>query len=124
MDKNGSEVARIRQQIEEELEAMQLGFSGLAAGSARHDFIRARMEQVGNCVALALPLCCASSSTQFPTCSIRARMKSGPAEPAARPLNPNCIASSSSSICWRIRATSLPFLSISCPFHQHVPQDQ
>jgi hypothetical protein len=50
MDKNGSEVARIRQQIEEELEAMQLGFNGLAAGTARHDFIRARMEQVGNCV--------------------------------------------------------------------------
>jgi hypothetical protein len=50
MEQNASEVARLRQQIEEELEAMQLGFNGLAAGTARHDFIRARMEQVGNCV--------------------------------------------------------------------------
>src|SRR5579875_1107416 len=124
MDKNGSEVARIRQQIEEELEAMQLGFSGLAAGSAGPDFMRARMEQVGNCVDELAQHSGSANATQFPTCSIRARMKSWRAEPAARPLNPNCIASSSSSICWRIRATSLPFLSISCPFHQHVPQDQ
>jgi hypothetical protein len=50
MERNVSEVARLRQQIEEELEAMHLGFSGLAAGTARHEFIRARMEHVGNCV--------------------------------------------------------------------------
>jgi hypothetical protein len=43
-----SEVARLRQQIEEELEAMQRGFSGYAAGTARHDFIRARMDQLGS----------------------------------------------------------------------------
>ncbi|QBD79179.1 hypothetical protein EPA93_25645 [Ktedonosporobacter rubrisoli] len=48
MKNQGSEIARLRQQITEEIEAMKLGFSGLATGSARHDFIRARMEQVGS----------------------------------------------------------------------------
>jgi hypothetical protein len=48
MQDSESEVARIRQQISEELEAMQRGFSGFAAGMARHDFIHARMEQIGN----------------------------------------------------------------------------
>jgi antitoxin component HigA of HigAB toxin-antitoxin module len=43
-----SRVAQLRQQIAEELEAMQRGFSAYAAGVARHDFIRARMEQIGN----------------------------------------------------------------------------
>lgn len=48
MQQGGSEVARIRQQITDELEAMQNGFSGFATGTARHDFIHARMEQIGN----------------------------------------------------------------------------
>ncbi|MBO0778133.1 MAG: hypothetical protein J2P37_04825 [Ktedonobacteraceae bacterium] len=43
-----SEVARLRQRIAEEIESMQNGFSGFAAGVARHDFIRARMEQIGD----------------------------------------------------------------------------
>ncbi len=44
-----SMVANLRSQIDEELEAMQRGFSAYAAGVARHDFIRARMEQIGDC---------------------------------------------------------------------------
>ena len=43
-----SMVTQLRQQIAEELEAMQRGFSDYAAGVARHDFIRARMEQIGD----------------------------------------------------------------------------
>ncbi len=43
-----STVTELRRQIAEELEAMQRGFSAYAAGVARHDFIRARMEQVGD----------------------------------------------------------------------------
>ena len=41
-----SEVARLREQIELELEAMQRGMQGLAV-TARHDFILARMDHVG-----------------------------------------------------------------------------
>ncbi|HLZ58531.1 MAG TPA: hypothetical protein VKR06_16455 [Ktedonosporobacter sp.] len=44
-----SEVARLRQQIELEMEAMQRGMSGIAQGTARHDFIHARMERIGVC---------------------------------------------------------------------------
>src|ERR1700730_11705332 len=47
MRESMSEVARLRQHITEEIEAMQRGFSGFAAGVARHEFIRARMEQLG-----------------------------------------------------------------------------
>ncbi len=42
-----SEVARLRSQIEKELEAMQNGLYGLALGSARHEFIRRRMDCLG-----------------------------------------------------------------------------
>ncbi len=42
-----SEVARLRQQIELELEAMRNGMAGFAQGMARHHFIQARMERVG-----------------------------------------------------------------------------
>ncbi len=41
-----SEVARLREQIELELEAMQRGMRGLAI-TARHDFILARLDRVG-----------------------------------------------------------------------------
>ncbi len=44
---NKSEVARLLKQIDLEFEAAQLGMSGLAEGTARHDFINARMDQVG-----------------------------------------------------------------------------
>lgn len=42
-----SEVARIREEIELQLEAMQRGMYGYASGSARHSFIRARMDRIG-----------------------------------------------------------------------------
>ncbi|HTD18186.1 MAG TPA: hypothetical protein VK667_01520 [Ktedonobacteraceae bacterium] len=44
---NKSEVARLLKRIDLEFEAAQLGISGLAEGTARHDFINARMDQVG-----------------------------------------------------------------------------
>jgi hypothetical protein len=43
----GSEVARLMQQIELEYEAAQRGMFGFAAGTARHEFINARMENMG-----------------------------------------------------------------------------
>jgi len=42
-----SEVARLLSQISAEYEAAQNGMSGLAYGSAKHDFITARMENMG-----------------------------------------------------------------------------
>jgi hypothetical protein len=42
-----SEVARLRRQIELELESLQRGMHGFAAGTARHSFIRKRMDRVG-----------------------------------------------------------------------------
>jgi hypothetical protein len=45
MNINGSEVGRIRQQIDAEREAAQRGLFGLAYGVSRHDFIIKRMEQ-------------------------------------------------------------------------------
>jgi hypothetical protein len=47
IDSNGSEIARLRQQIEIQLVAMRRGLSGLSAGSTRHAFINARMERIG-----------------------------------------------------------------------------
>lgn len=44
-----SEIAQLRQRIELELLAMRRGMSGLSSGTARHDFIHARMDQVGRC---------------------------------------------------------------------------
>ncbi len=41
-----SEVARIRRQIDQEFEALQQLKSGLAFGTARHDFIKRRMHRV------------------------------------------------------------------------------
>ncbi len=41
-----SEVARIREQIELEYEAMMRGMHGFAQGTARHTFIVARMSRV------------------------------------------------------------------------------
>jgi len=46
---NKSEVARIRRQIELEYEAAQRGMYGFAAGAAKHEFITARMENIGHC---------------------------------------------------------------------------
>ena len=44
---NQSEVARLREQIELQLQAMQQGLHGLASGRARHAFIQARMQRIG-----------------------------------------------------------------------------
>ena len=41
-----SEVARLRRQIDLEYAAAQQGLIGLASGTARHDFINARLQQV------------------------------------------------------------------------------
>jgi len=41
-----SEVARLLQQIQEEYEAAQRGLTGLALGTAQHEFITKRMEGI------------------------------------------------------------------------------
>ena len=46
---NKSEVARIKRQIELEYEAAQCGMYGFAAGAGKHEFITARMENMGRC---------------------------------------------------------------------------
>ncbi len=46
---NKSEVARLMRQIELEYEAAQRGMYGFAAGAAKHEFITARMENMGRC---------------------------------------------------------------------------
>ena len=46
MQENKSEVAQLRQQIQQEYEAAQSGLSGFATGIARHDFITKRMEHL------------------------------------------------------------------------------
>ena len=43
---NSSEVARLREQVELEYEAMMRGLTGFAEGSAIHEFISARMARV------------------------------------------------------------------------------
>ena len=43
-----SEVAELRRRIELEIEAMQRGMNGFAIGTARHEFIRRRMDRVGD----------------------------------------------------------------------------
>ena len=44
---NKSEVACLREEIELQLEAMQRGLYGFASGTARHAFVRARMDRIG-----------------------------------------------------------------------------
>ncbi len=43
-----SEVARLLSQISDEYEAAQRGLSGLSYGTSQHEFITARMENMGN----------------------------------------------------------------------------
>ena len=43
-----SEVARLRRQIAEELEAMRLGLNGLACGTSRHEFIAHKYDALGD----------------------------------------------------------------------------
>jgi hypothetical protein len=47
MNEQKSEVAQLLQQISLEYEAAGRGLTGLSAGSARHSFITARLEQIG-----------------------------------------------------------------------------
>jgi hypothetical protein len=42
-----SSIAQLLQQIDQEYRAAQLGLTGLASGTARHDFITARTENLG-----------------------------------------------------------------------------
>lgn len=46
---NQSEVARLLKQIELEYEAAQRALHGFAAGTIKHKFITARMENIGRC---------------------------------------------------------------------------
>ncbi len=46
-ERHGSEVASLLSRITAEYEAAQQGLSGLAYGTAQHDFISARMETMG-----------------------------------------------------------------------------
>lgn len=46
-DEQRSEVAQLLAQISAEYEAAQQGLSGLSLGTSRHDFITARMENMG-----------------------------------------------------------------------------
>jgi hypothetical protein len=47
MNKQKSEVTQLLEQISLEYEAATRGLTGLSAGSAKHSFITARLEQVG-----------------------------------------------------------------------------
>ena len=44
-----SDVAQILKQIEQEYQASKRGLEGLASGTARHDFIQQRTENIGRC---------------------------------------------------------------------------
>jgi hypothetical protein len=44
-----SDVARILQQIEQEYQASKRGLEGLTSGTARHDFIQKKTENIGQC---------------------------------------------------------------------------
>jgi hypothetical protein len=47
MSENKSEVAHVLEQIELEFQAAQRGLTGLAFGTAKHEFITNKMEQMG-----------------------------------------------------------------------------
>lgn len=53
---NKSEIARFRQQLEEETEALKRGLYGPALGTARHDFINARMCRIDEIHEALVPL--------------------------------------------------------------------
>jgi hypothetical protein len=48
MSENQSEVARLLAQIGMEYEAAQRGLTGLAAGTASHEFITSKLERIGD----------------------------------------------------------------------------
>lgn len=49
MEENKSEVARLMERIDLEMQAVRYAMSSMAAGYARHDFIHARMLAAGVC---------------------------------------------------------------------------
>ncbi len=44
-----SEIAKLRHRIELEYEAIQRAMTSFAAGTARHEFIMARLNRIGQC---------------------------------------------------------------------------
>ena len=46
MDEQKSEVARLLRQIDQEYQSAQLGLSGLASGTTRHEFIDTKMRNI------------------------------------------------------------------------------
>jgi len=44
-----SEVTQLLRQIEQEYQASKRGLEGLTSGTARHDFIQKRAENIGQC---------------------------------------------------------------------------
>jgi hypothetical protein len=46
-EEHGSEVARLLLRISQEYEAAQRGLTGLAFGTSKHEFITAKMENMG-----------------------------------------------------------------------------
>lgn len=60
-----SEVALLRQQIIMEYEAAQRGLCGLSLGTARHDFITTRMENIAVCHTVLQGLIGEDEATKF-----------------------------------------------------------
>ncbi len=48
MEENKSEVARLLQHIDETYQAAKNGLTGLASGTAKHEFITTKMERLGD----------------------------------------------------------------------------
>jgi hypothetical protein len=44
---NQSDVARLRKQLNDECESARLGLQGLAAGTSKHEFLREKMNRLG-----------------------------------------------------------------------------
>ncbi|GHO73269.1 hypothetical protein KSD_10400 [Ktedonobacter sp. SOSP1-85] len=47
MQENQSEMVQLLRRIEDEYSAAKVGLSGLCSGAAKHQFITARMENIG-----------------------------------------------------------------------------
>lgn len=47
IEDNHSEIARLRRRIADEYQAAQRGLTGLASGTAIHQFITTRLERIG-----------------------------------------------------------------------------
>lgn len=60
-----SEIVRLRRQIEEAYEAGMQGLTGLASGTANHQFIQAKLERVGACHSRLVELVGAQEAIQI-----------------------------------------------------------